>query len=108
MTSTLEKYALQSKSMKADRVILTDVDGVLLNWEFAFHTWMEEHGQRAAEGHEFKYCVGKRFGIDPKEGKRFINFFNQLEQNNFPIKNVKNFYYFQSVLTISYLKYGPI
>ena len=25
----------------------------------------------------------------------FINFFNQLEQNNFPIKNIKNFYYFQ-------------
>jgi hypothetical protein len=77
MTSTLEKYALQSKFMKADKVILTDVDGVLLNWEFAFHTWMEEHGQMAAEGHEFKYCVGKRFGIDPTEGKRYINFFNE-------------------------------
>ena len=48
MTSTLEKYALQSKSMKADRVILTDVDGGLLNWEFAFHTWMEEQGQLAS------------------------------------------------------------
>ena len=77
MKSTLETYSLQNKFMKADKIILTDVDGVLLNWEFAFHTWMEEHGQLAAEGYEFKYCVGKRFGIDPKEGRRFINFFNQ-------------------------------
>ena len=28
----------------SDKVILTDVDGVLLNWEYAFHTWMASKG----------------------------------------------------------------
>jgi len=26
------------------KLILTDVDGVLLNWEDAFHSWMESKG----------------------------------------------------------------
>ena len=44
--STLEENSLKTcinshTEMKKDRVILTDVDGVLLDWEFAFHTWME-------------------------------------------------------------------
>jgi FMN phosphatase YigB (HAD superfamily) len=26
------------------KVILTDADGVILDWEWAFAVWMEEHG----------------------------------------------------------------
>ncbi len=26
------------------KIILTDADGVLLDWEFAFGVWMEQHG----------------------------------------------------------------
>ena len=26
------------------KIILTDADGVLLNWEHGFHSWMGEHG----------------------------------------------------------------
>ena len=26
------------------QIILTDVDGVLLNWEYAFKCWMEQYG----------------------------------------------------------------
>ena len=27
-----------------DSVILVDCDGVLLNWEYAFDVWMQQHG----------------------------------------------------------------
>lgn len=26
------------------KVILTDADGVLLDWEYAFDIWMQQHG----------------------------------------------------------------
>jgi FMN phosphatase YigB (HAD superfamily) len=29
-----------------DKLILTDVDGVLLNWEYAFNIWMQRHGNK--------------------------------------------------------------
>ena len=32
-----------------DKVILTDVDGVLLDWEYAFTQWMEKHNYEVAE-----------------------------------------------------------
>ena len=36
-------------SMIKDKIILTDCDGVCLDWEYGFHTWMQAHG------HELKY-----------------------------------------------------
>ena len=63
--------------MKKDRIILTDVDGVLLDWEFAFHTWMEEHGHTAEHGHKLVYSVAKRFGITGKNAKKLTEFFNE-------------------------------
>ena len=44
-------------------VILTDVDGVLLNWEYAFDCYVQEHGFKKVEGSEYKYNIGKRYGI---------------------------------------------
>ena len=75
--ATLEEHALQSYLMKADRVILTDVDGVLLNWEFAFHTWMEEHAYKSIDDYKLKYSIGKRFNIPKKTGHRQILVFNE-------------------------------
>ena len=45
-----------------NNLILTDVDGVLLNWEYGFDCWMGEHGHRKQEGYQFKYDIGKRYG----------------------------------------------
>lgn len=36
--------------MNNDKLIFTDCDGVLLNWEYAFHQWMEFRGHKRAEG----------------------------------------------------------
>ena len=60
-----------------DKIILTDVDGVLLNWEWAFDCWMQEHGHKKQPGYEFKYNIGQRYGIDKEIGKKLIKQFNE-------------------------------
>jgi hypothetical protein len=58
-------------------VILTDVDGVLLNWEYSFDCYVQEHGFKKAEGAEFKYNIGKRYGISNEQGRILIKNFNE-------------------------------
>jgi hypothetical protein len=58
-------------------VILTDVDGVLLNWEYAFDTWMQTHGHSRVEGGQFKYNIGKRYNISDDQGRQLIKYFNE-------------------------------
>lgn len=60
-----------------EKIILTDVDGVLLNWEYAFGTWMEEHGHTMIENGNFIYNIGKRFDIDKNEASKLVRFFNE-------------------------------
>jgi FMN phosphatase YigB (HAD superfamily) len=58
-------------------IILTDADGVLLNWEWAFDCWMNEHGFKKQKGTEFAYSIGTRYGIDEAQGKKLIKIFNE-------------------------------
>lgn len=58
-----------------DKVILTDVDGVLLNWGYAFDIWMRQKGARPAN--PFEYSIDKMYDIDKAEGKQLIRFFNE-------------------------------
>lgn len=58
-------------------VILTDIDGVALAWEYAFDVYMSQHGFDKQEGGQFKYNIGKRYGIDPEQGKKLIKIFNE-------------------------------
>jgi len=58
-------------------VILTDVDGVLLNWEYAFDTWMQTHGHSRVEGGQFRYDIGKRYNISYEQGRQLIKYFNE-------------------------------
>lgn len=60
-----------------DKVILTDADGVLLDWEYAFNVWMEEHGFKIQEGGKLIYNIGRRYGIDEDQGKKLIKIFNE-------------------------------
>lgn len=61
--------------MSKYKIILTDCDGVLLDWENAFYEWM------ASKGFEKKvdavYDMSKTFGISKVEGKRLIKEFNE-------------------------------
>ena len=58
-------------------LILTDCDGVLLNWEYAFNVWMERKGYVLREDYRYVYSIGERFGIDAQRGKELIRDFNE-------------------------------
>lgn len=60
-----------------NRVILTDIDGVCLDWEYAFGVWMDQHGFNKIPGTEFDYSMGKRYGIEPDQVKKLIKIFNE-------------------------------
>lgn len=60
-----------------EKVILTDADGVLLDWEWAFNVWMEEHGFNVVPGGKLKYNIGQRYNISNDQGKRLIKMFNE-------------------------------
>ena len=59
------------------KTILVDADGVLLDWEYAFSVWMEEHGFVRTEGSQFMYDIGLRYGIDHEQGRKLIKIFNE-------------------------------
>lgn len=59
------------------KLILTDVDGVLLNWEWAFDIWMGEHGYVLDRGKESKYRLEKRYNLDTPEVLKLVKIFNE-------------------------------
>lgn len=59
------------------KIILTDCDGVLLNWEYAFECWMEEQGYQVVPGTECEYDQKNKFGITKEECRKAIRMFNQ-------------------------------
>lgn len=59
------------------KIILTDADGVILDWEYAFDVWMQQHGFQKQDGGQFVYNIGKRYGIDMDQGKKLIKIFNE-------------------------------
>ena len=54
-----------SKSNLADKVILTDCDGVLLDWLFGFKEFMADRGY--TEQDDTGYAIWKRYGFINKE-----------------------------------------
>jgi len=60
-----------------EKVIVTDVDGVLLNWGYAFDVWMKQEGYNKASDEWKHYCVSEQYGIPLADAKRQINYFNQ-------------------------------
>lgn len=60
-----------------NKIILTDCDGVILDWEYAFDVWMQQHGFQKTEGGNLKYNIGLRYGIDPEQGRKLIKIFNE-------------------------------
>jgi len=60
-----------------ESIILVDADGVLLNWEYAFEIWMEQHGFEQIPGGNLDYDIGKRYGISREQTVRLIKMFNE-------------------------------
>jgi hypothetical protein len=60
-----------------NKTILVDADGVLLNWEYAFCCWMEQHGYTQIENGNHYYDLAERFQITREEAKVKVKIFNE-------------------------------
>lgn len=58
-----------------NKVILTDVDGVLLDWEYAYDAWMKRHGYNVVVTGDYRMDV--KYGLERKESKKLIRMFNE-------------------------------
>lgn len=58
-----------------DKVILTDCDGVLMNWRTAFIQWMEGRGHRVKN--KDIYDISTLFEIEYFEGRKCVRRFNE-------------------------------
>lgn len=61
--------------MSKYKIILTDCDGVLLDWENAFHGWMQERGYEKQV--DAIYDISTAYGLEKTEGKALVKQFNE-------------------------------
>jgi len=58
-----------------NKLILTDADGVLFDWEYSFDQWMKRHDYKVVEtGH---YQMDRKYGLEKKETMRLVRMFNE-------------------------------
>jgi FMN phosphatase YigB (HAD superfamily) len=61
-----------------EKIILTDADGVLLDWEWAFHVWMQERGYVTKPDGKMSYYLHDHFeDLTWQEAKKLIRIFNE-------------------------------
>lgn len=58
-----------------ENVILTDIDGVVLNWFSAFDAWMQDYGYELVDTDG--YDISNAYRIPKTEGKKMVRFFNE-------------------------------
>jgi len=58
-----------------NKLILTDCDGVLFDWEYAFDQWMRKHDYTVEVTGDYRMDV--KYGLDRKETMRLIRMFNE-------------------------------
>lgn len=57
--------------------IITDCDGVLLDWAYAFDVWMGQHGHKRLKNTDQYYGQDLRYGITMEESIQYIQDFNE-------------------------------
>ena len=60
------------------RLILTDADGVLLDWEWAFSVWMQERGYTLTADNKKSYFLHHHYReLEEKDAKKVVKTFNE-------------------------------
>ncbi len=60
-----------------DKVILTDCDGVLMNWEYAMNVWMQSQGYEIVDNGQEYYDMGDRYDLSHFDRKMLVRRFNE-------------------------------
>lgn len=70
---------MMRKHTDLNKRILTDCDGCLLNWEYAFRLWISEHGYEPKYEGDGKYHYGldKTYGVSEEEMMDLVITFNE-------------------------------
>lgn len=61
--------------MTKEKIIYTDCDGIILDWETSFHKWMEAKGYTAED--KSLYKMHEAYDIEKAESKRLIREYNE-------------------------------
>ena len=100
------------------KIILTDIDGVVLNWEYAFGEYMEFQGHQPVEGHTKFYSVRQKYNLPTDaSGDLVIKTFNESAAIGFlpPLRDAQYFikklheqhqYQFIAITSLSLLPYA--
>ena len=75
-----------------NKVILVDVDGVLVDWEYHFEKWIAETTDLIAVDPEH-YKINVKYDIPRGEGKRLARLFNESAEVRYlsPLRDVKKY-----------------
>lgn len=60
-----------------DKIILTDCDGVLMDWERAFGEWMIGNGYMINKEYEESYDMAKKYNISDDKKRELVRYFNE-------------------------------
>jgi hypothetical protein len=60
----------------SEKIILTDCDGVMLEWNMMFHQWMAQMGYQFQPQTEHCYSIAKRYGISTEQAAECVSTFN--------------------------------
>ena len=60
---------------RKEKIILTDIDGCVLDWEFAFRQWMEVQGHDLHDKNS--YYINKAFNLAGSKAERLVRTFNE-------------------------------
>lgn len=100
-----------------NKIILTDCDGCVLDWEFAFHQWMEMRGHQLQVKNQ--YSIAKSYGLESAEGSDLVRIFNESAAIGFlpPLRDAQEYilklrslwnYRFVAITSLSDDRYAKI
>ena len=68
---------MKFKNIRKNKIILTDIDGVILDWEEGFNVWMQHHGHELVDDYQYMYNIGERYGMSYEQGSKLVKQFNE-------------------------------